>query len=182
MAETIEEIASRVRELRELSKVTAEEMAEHLKVPLETYNCYEDGRTDIPASKLFEIGQRLDVDMNLLLTGEEARMRIFTVTRKGEGVEVERRRQYRYQNLAAKFLSKKAEFFTVTIDPRKETPAAYSHPGQEFDYVLEGSLKFSIHDHDIILNEGDSILFDSSYMHAMQAQNDRPATMLVVVI
>ena len=182
MAETIEEIASRVRELRELSKVTAEEMAEYLKVPLETYCCYEEGKTDIPASKLFEIGQRLDVDMNLLLTGEEARMRIFTVTRKGEGVEVERRRQYRYQNLAGKFLSKKAEFFTVTIDPMKEKPTTYSHPGQEFDYVLEGSLKFYIHDHEIILDEGDSILFDSSYRHAMVAKNGRPAKMLVVVM
>ena len=109
-------------------------------------------------------------------------MRIFTVTRKGEGVEVERRRQYRYQNLAGKFLSKKAEFFTVTIDPRKEKPAAYSHPGQEFDYVLEGSLKFYIHDHEIILDEGDSILFDSSYRHAMEAKNGQPAKMLVVVI
>jgi transcriptional regulator with XRE-family HTH domain len=182
MAETIEEIASRVRELRELSKVTAEEMAEYLKVPLETYCCYEEGKADIPASKLFEIGQRLDVDMNLLLTGEEARMRIFTVTRKGEGVEVERRRQYRYQNLAGKFLSKKAEFFTVTIDPMKEKPTTYSHPGQEFDYVLEGSLKFYIHDHEIILDEGDSILFDSSYRHAMVAKNGRPAKMLVVVM
>ena len=46
---------------------------------------------EIPASKLIEIGQRLEVDMNLLLTGEEPRMRIFTVTRKGEGIEVERR-------------------------------------------------------------------------------------------
>jgi len=104
MAETIEEIASRIREMRELSKVTAEEMAEHLKVPLETYTCYEDGKTDIPASKLIEIGQKLDIDMNLLLTGEEPRMRVFTVTRKGEGVEVERRKQYRYQSLAGKFL------------------------------------------------------------------------------
>ncbi|MGB3943941.1 MAG: cupin domain-containing protein [Methanothrix sp.] len=182
MAETIEEIASRVRELRELERVTAEEMAEYLKVPLETYKCYEEGKTDIPASKLFEIGQRLDVDMNLLLTGEEARMRIFTVTRKGEGVDVERRRQYRYQNLAGRFRSKRAEFFTVTIEPKKEKSAAYSHPGQEFDYVLEGSLKFSIHDHEIVLNEGDSILFDSSYRHSMEARNDRPAKMLVVVI
>lgn len=182
MAETIEEIATRIREMRELSKVTAEEMAEHLKVPLETYNCYEEGKMEIPASKLIEIGQRLEVDMNLLLTGEEPRMRIFTVTRKGEGVEVERRRQYRYQNLAGKFLSKKAEFFIVTIEPKKERPAAYSHPGQEFDYVLEGSLKFSIHDHEIVLNEGDSIFFDSSYRHAMEAQHDRPAKMLVVVM
>ncbi|HPJ30050.1 MAG TPA: cupin domain-containing protein [Methanothrix sp.] len=182
MAETIEEIASRVREMRELSKVTAAEMAEHLQVPLETYTCYEEGKMDIPASKLIEIGQRLDVDMNLLLTGEEPRMRIFTVTREGEGVEVERRKQYRYQNLAGKFLSKKAEFFIVTIEPRKEKPSGYSHPGQEFDYVLEGSLKFSIHDHEIILNEGDSIFFDSSYRHAMEAKNDEPAKMLVVVM
>ncbi len=160
MAETIEEIATRIREMRELSKVTAEEMAEHLKVPLETYNCYEEGKMEIP----------------------EPRMRIFTVTRKGEGVEVERRRQYRYQNLAGKFLSKRGEFFIVTIEPKREKPAAYSHPGQEFDYVLEGSLKFSIHDHEIVLNEGDSILFDSSFLHAMEAKDDRPAKMLVVVM
>ena len=95
---------------------------------------------------------------------------------------MERRRQYRYQNLAGKFLSKRAEFFIVTIEPKKERPAAYSHPGQEFDYVLEGSLKFSIHDHEIVLNEGDSIFFDSSYRHAMEAQHDRPAKMLVVVM
>ena len=182
MAETIEEIASRIREMRELSKVTAEEMAEHLKVPLETYTCYEDGKTDIPASKLIEIGQKLDIDMNLLLTGEEPRMRVFTVTRKGEGVEVERRKQYRYQSLAGKFLRKKVELFIVTIEPRTDKPSAYSHPGQEFDYVLEGSLKFSIHDHEIILNEGDSVFFDSSYKHAMEAQNDKPAKMLVVVM
>lgn len=182
MAETIEEIASRIREMRELSKVTAEEMAEHLKVPLETYTCYEDGKTDIPASKLIEIGQKLDIDMNLLLTGEEPRMRVFTVTRKGEGVDVERRKQYRYQSLAGKFLRKKAELFIVTIEPRNGKPSGYSHPGQEFDYVLEGSLKFSIHDHEIILNEGDSIFFDSSYKHAMEAQNDKPAKMLVVVM
>jgi len=85
MEEKIEEIASRVRELRKLSNVSIEDMAECLKVPVETYGCYEDGTLDIPASKLFEIGQRLGVDMNLLLTGEEPRMRIFTVTRKDEG-------------------------------------------------------------------------------------------------
>lgn len=182
MAETIEEIASRVRELRELSDVTIEEMAEYLKVPLETYREYEDGCLDIPASILIGIAQKLDVETGLLLTGEESRMRIFTVTRKGEGVEVERRRQYKYQNLAEKFVHKKAEPFLVTIEPREEKPSVYSHPGQEFDYVLEGSLKYCIHDHEIVLNEGDSIFFDSSYGHAMEALNDKPAKMLVIVM
>ncbi len=93
MKEKIEEIGSRLRELRELSKVSAEEMADYLKMPVETYNCYEEGRLDIPASVLIGAARKFDVDMGLILTGEEPKMNIFTITRNGEGVEVERRKQ-----------------------------------------------------------------------------------------
>jgi transcriptional regulator with XRE-family HTH domain len=197
MQETIKEIGERVRELREHSQITAEEMASSIQVPIETYRCYEEGKLDIPASKMVEIGQRLDVDMGLLLTGEEPRMRIFTVTRNGEGTEVERRKDFRYQSLAEKFIHKKAEPFIVTIRPLQgkvtdSKPAAtgvprheysvYSHPGQEFEYVLEGTLKIRIHDQDIVLNPGDSIFFDSSYRHSMEALNDRPVKILAVVM
>ncbi len=182
MNEKLEEIGSRIRELRELSKISPEEMAGYLKVPLETYCGYESGHLDIPASLLFKIAQRLDVDMSLLLTGQEPKMSIFTVTRKGEGVEVERRKQYRYQSLAGRFAHKKAEPFIVTVEPRSEKPAVYSHPGQEFDYILEGTIKIYIHNNEIVLNEGDSIFFDSSYDHAMEALNNRPARMLVIVM
>ncbi len=113
---------------------------------METYNCYEDGKLDIPASILIGIARKLNVDTGLLLTGEESKMNIFTVTRKGEAVEVERRKQYHYQSLARKFAHKKAEPFIVTIDPR------------------------------------DSIFFDSSYDHYMEALNDRPVKLLAVVM
>jgi quercetin dioxygenase-like cupin family protein len=182
MSEKLEEVGSRLREMRELSKVTAEDMADYLKMPVEQYNCYEDGRLDIPASSLIEIARKLDVDMGLLLTGEEPKMNIFTVTRAGEGTEMERRKQYKYQSLAGRFVHKKAEPFIVTIDPHKGTPHEYSHPGQEFEYVLEGTLKIHIHDHEIILNAGDSIFFDSSYKHVMEALNDKPAKLLAVVM
>ncbi len=182
MKEKIEEIATRVRELRELSEISLQEMADHLNVSLETYEDYENGKVDVPASILFEIANKLNVSMSLLLTGEEPRMHIFSVTRKGEGVEVERRKQYLYQNLAGKFVHKKAEPFIVTVEPKEEKPSVYSHPGQEFDYVLEGTLKFYIHDNEIVLEEGDSIFFDSSYGHAMEALNDRAAKMLVIVM
>ncbi|HPM25811.1 MAG TPA: helix-turn-helix transcriptional regulator [Methanothrix sp.] len=106
MKERLDEIGSRLRELRDLNRVSPEEMAEHLKVPVETYNCYEDGKLDIPASILIGIARKLNVDTGLLLTGEESKMNIFTVTRKGEAVEVERRKQYHYQSLARKFAHK----------------------------------------------------------------------------
>ncbi len=52
-------------------------MAEYLQVSKETYEKYENGTEDIPASILFEIAHRLQVDMATLLTGEEPRMNIF---------------------------------------------------------------------------------------------------------
>ncbi len=183
MQEKAIEIGSRVREMRKLSHLSTAEMAEYLNIPVETYHDYETGQADIPASILYEIAHKFEVDLGLLLTGKEARMHIFTVTRKNKGVAVERRKQYQYENLAEKFIHKKGEPFIVTLDPgENKKPDKNSHPGQEFNYVLQGTMKIYIHDHEIILNEGDSIFFDSSYEHAMEALNEKPARFLAMVM
>ncbi|MGE5458658.1 MAG: helix-turn-helix domain-containing protein [Methanococcaceae archaeon] len=182
MKEKMKEIGSRIFELRDLSEISVEEMAEYLNIDAETYKEYEEGKSDIPASILYEIAHKFNVDMGLLLTGEETRMHIFTITRKSKGAAVERREQYKYENLAEKFIHKKAEPFIVTVEPKDEIPSKNSHPGQEFDYVLEGTLKIYIHNNEIILNEGDSIFYDSSYAHAMEALNDKPAKFLAIVM
>jgi transcriptional regulator with XRE-family HTH domain len=184
MKEKMKEIAQRVSELREISEVGLNEMANYLNLAVDTYKGYEEGKNDIPASVLYEIAQKLNVDMGLLLTGEETRMHIFTVTRKGKGVRVERRKQYKYENLAEKFIHKKAEPFIVTVQPRNEKskPSTNSHPGQEFNYVIKGSLKIYIHDNEIVLEKGDSIFFDSSYKHAMEALNGEKAKFLAIIL
>jgi transcriptional regulator with XRE-family HTH domain len=184
MNEKISEIALRIKELRELSEIKAYDMANYLEISLESYLEYEEGKKDIPVSVLFEIAHKLGVDMGLLLTGEETRMHIFTVTRKGKGVNVERRKQYHYESLAEKFIHKKAEPLIVTVKPRDDEskPTNNHHPGQEFDYVIQGTLKIYIHDNEIILHEGDSIFFDSSYQHAMEALDKKPAKFLAVIL
>ena len=184
MQEKIKEIAARVKELRDLSDISVEEMAEKLTLPVETYVRYENAEEDVPASILFEIAQNLDVDLSVLLTGEAPKMHVFSVTRKGKGVSVERRKDYKYQNIAANFSHKKAEPFLVKVDPKPEgtSISTNSHPGQEFDYVLEGTLKVTIHHNEIVLEEGDSIFFDSSYAHGMQAMGGKPAKFLAVIL
>jgi transcriptional regulator with XRE-family HTH domain len=184
MKEKMKEIALRVTELREVSDISQEEMSLYLKISPEEYKKYEEGINDIPASILFEIAHKLGVDMGLLLTGEETRMHIFTVTRKDKGVEVERQKQYKYENLAEKLIHKKAEPFIVTVEPRRDgsKPSTNSHPGQEFNYLLEGELKIYIHDNEIILHEGDSIFFDSSYEHAMESMNNKKARFLAIIM
>lgn len=183
MNEYNKDIGNRIKELRELSDISVQDIAEELNVDVETYNKYETGEVDIPASFIYELANKFQVDLSLLLTGEESRMSIFDVTRANKGVSVERRKEYNHENLCAKFIHKKAETFLVTVDPEKNPiPSLNSHPGQEFNYVLEGTLKIYIHNNEIILNEGDSIFFDSTHRHAMVALNDKPAKFLAVLM
>ena len=184
MQERIKEVADRVRELREILEISQESMSSHLQISPETYKKYEKGEEDIPASVLYEISRRLGVEMSVLLTGEVPRMHYFAVTRKGKGASVERRKDYRYQSLASNFINKKAEPFIVTVPPKPDGAGVHmnSHPGQEFNYVLEGSLKLFIKDHEFVLNEGDSIYFDSSSEHAMVALKNRPAKFLAIIM
>jgi len=184
MQEKIKEVAARIKELRGILEMGTDEMSRDLNIGKEQYLRYENGEEDIPASDLFEISKKLGVDMSILLTGETPRMHYFTVTRNGKGVSVERRKQYKYQSLAFNFINKKAEPFIVTVEPKPENTPVHtnSHPGQEFNYVIQGSLKFIIRDQGFVLNEGDSIYFDSSCDHAMVALNEKTARFLAIIM
>ena len=183
MNEYNKDIGNRIRELRELSDITIKEIAEKLNIDEEIYIQYENGDIDIPASFIYELANIFKVDLGLLLTGEESKMTIFDVTRANKGVSVDRSKEYTHENLCSNFIHKKAETFLVTVDPEKNpTPSLNSHPGQEFNYVLEGSLKIYIHNNEIILNEGDCIFFDSTHRHAMVALNGKPAKFLAMIM
>jgi transcriptional regulator with XRE-family HTH domain len=183
MHEKIREMATRIKTLRESMEISPEDMADHLKLSLDQYREYENGEADIPASLLLGIAARLGVDMAVLLTGENPRMKYFTVTRKDKGVAVERRSQYKYQNLASNFIRKKAEPFLVTVEPKPagKEPEMNSHQGQEFNYVVQGVLKIHILGNELILREGDSIYFDSECLHAMEAMDNAPAKFLAII-
>lgn len=182
MQEKREEIAIRVRELRECSEMSAATLAAKVNVSLADYEAMEAGKADFPASLLYEIAGALKTDLVTLLTGRSANMRSFCVTRAGTGVEVKRRADYGYRNLAANFLGKKCEPFFVTVPAGAERPHGNSHPGQEFNYLLSGTMKIFIHDQEIVLNPGDCIYFDATQKHAMQAMGDEPAKFLAVIL
>ena len=183
MNEYNKNIGNRIRELRELSDITIKEIAEKLDISEEIYIQYENAEVDIPASFLYELAHIFKVDLGLLLTGEESRMSIFDITRANKGVSVDRSKEYTHENLCSNFMHKKAETFLVTVDPEKNpVPSLNSHPGQEFNFILEGSVKIYIHNNEIVLNEGDCIFFDSTHRHAMVALNDKPAKFLAVII
>ena len=150
----------------------------------ETYREYESGATDIPVSFLYQVAQKFQTELSSILTGEEPRLRIYSVTRRGQGVKVERHKDYDYQNLAFNFIDKKMEPFLITVEsgPESAPIPLNAHPGQEFEYLLEGTLRVVVDRHEVVLAAGDSIYFDSGHPHGIQALGGVPAKFVAVII
>ncbi len=169
--EQIQLIAMRIRDLRDIAGLTAEETARQAGIDPAEYEAYETGTRDFSFSHLFNIAEVLGVDISDLLTGESPRLHGYILTRKGRGLRFNRRRQYEYHHLAYNFRDKLAEPFIVTVrqDEPDAVKQAHSHEGQEFDYVLEGTLKMELGGNELYLKEGDSVYYDSSLPHVMYA-------------
>ena len=179
-----QDIAARLKTMREERGFTPEAMAERIMVSPGVYRDWEAAGADIPASALHDAAHVLGADLTELLTGEAPRLRIFTVTRAGKGVAVERRADYRYLNLATNFIGRKADVFEVTVPPETEQEGSHAnaHPGHEFNYVLEGRLRVNIHGNSLELDPGDCIYFDAANEHSMQALGGKPARFLALII
>lgn len=178
------QIARRIKEIREISEISQETMAGNLGVAPDLYEKYESGNHDIPVGVIIKIAHWFNIELSVLLGGDNPKLHMFGIVRKGKGLNLERRRQYKYENLAYNFLNKKAEPFMVTISPdlNNEPSEFNSHPGQEFNYILEGEMMININGHEIILREGDSIYFDSGFRHKMKALNSQQVKFLAVVV
>ena len=184
MSDQIRQIATRIKDLREIAGLSVETLSKELGVSGELYRQYESGSMDIPIGFLFETANRFNVELTAILTGENPKLHRYSLVKKGKGMNVERSNPYKYQNLAYNFVHKRVEPFLVTVEPDADNSPIHfsSHPGQEFNYVLEGSLMIYIDGHQVTLNEGDSLYFDSSWSHGMKALNGKKSKFLAMIL
>lgn len=184
MSKDIEEIGQRLKGLREALDMSVEEFALSCNIPIEEYLEYEAGEKDLTISLLKSIASKHKVDVSELMFADEPRMSSYFLTRKGRGGAVNRVAAYKYQTLAGGFNGKKAEIFEVTIEPKNDTVKINqnSHSGQEFNLVLEGRMLMHINGKDLILEEGDSIYFNSELPHGMKALDGKKVRFIAVVL
>lgn len=176
-------IADRIRELREISELSCTTLAQKLNISLDTYMEYEDAQTGIPISTLYEIAGILGVELTELLTGSSPHLHNYCYVKNGEAPFIERYKGYQFQNLAFNFVNKRIEPLLVTIEQEENKKMSLvTHPGQEFNYVLEGRIKIILGGTEIIMEPGDSIYFDPTIPHGQTAMDDAPGKFLTVIL
>ena len=182
----IREVAGRVRELREISGFTVEEMAERTALSVEEYIQCESGNRNLSIAFLYRCTLSFGVDMSDLLEGRSAKLRAYDLTRRGEGQRIEEAHHMVGWNLAADFRNRIA--LPLYMEMKYREGAEYedidlvTHEGQECDIVIRGHMKIQIGGHTEILHAGDTIYYDSSTPHGMIAVDGEDCAFYAIVL
>jgi transcriptional regulator with XRE-family HTH domain len=137
-----------------------------------------------PFSTLIKIATALEVDVGLLIAEDNELLEDtrICVVRKGEGKAVMTRGTlygYHYEALAQKKIGKNMEPYIIL--PVTENETVFSHEGEEFQYVLEGTHEFTYGDQKYTLHKGDSIYFDASVSHSGRSIGKNRAKILAII-
>lgn len=181
-------IGRKIRELRQKKNLTLESLAEKLDLKENILTRIENDRFVPPLGTLLKLSRILDVSMAYFFEDEVAVEKIF-ITRSQERIKVkvkpfyqEGEVEYFYESLEPKNQNKHIEPFLVHFQPMAVSDILYmSHEGEEFHFVMEGTLEFRTDDRVEVLEAGDSLFFESGMNHGFRALTEKPAKVLVVL-
>lgn len=161
-----------IKKIRIESNISRKKLAEAIGKDELYLKLVEDEGQEVSVSELMKIANILDIDISSLLDGKGFRTKGVVVTRTDSRVHVERKKRLNYESLAPHYSGRHVEPFLIEIK-ENDVVEHSSHEGEEFHYVMSGVLKIVVNNKEYILEQGDSIYFDSSFPHALSAVVDR---------
>ena len=182
----IQEMAARIRELREIQNLTVEQMAKKTDVTVDEYLSCEAGKSDLNFAFIYRCAMALSVNVTDIIEGYSPNLKSYSVTRAGLGQKVAQAHGMTYYNLAYAFQNRIAEPLYVRSiydeNAQNNDIELTTHEGQELDIVIEGNLMVQVGEHKEILGPGDTIYFDSDKPHGMIAVNGKDCVFYAIVL
>ena len=174
--ETIAPVGKKIKKARIEKKISLEGIANETGYSIDYLKKVEAGKVIPPVGTLLTIARALKVDSGFFLREPESnlRNRIQAYTKRTDN--------YAYTTLTPGAENKHLKAFLVTVDAKQDHKGVgYQHEGEEFVYVLQGKVEISVGDHVNILDEGESLHFNSGIRHKLRNISDITAELLVVI-
>ncbi|WP_130617935.1 helix-turn-helix domain-containing protein [Dyella amyloliquefaciens] len=181
------EPGSALRNLRKHKQLTLAEVSERTGLPVSTLSKIENGKMSLSYDKLARLSTGLEVDIAQLFEPDSAAppTRVQgrrSITRAGSGLSVETE-NYSHLYPNADLLNKR--LVPIIAEPHARSLAEFGelirHEGEEFIYVLEGTVDLHT---DLYaptrLEAGDSMYFDSGMGHAYIAVGPKRCRVLSI--
>jgi len=178
----------KIQRLRSNKEITLIDLAERVNLNEKQLEGIENGSVAPSLGVLIKIARVLGVRLGTFLDDQVCNGAV--VSRKGDEIasvgmsnsEVNNNEKLCFYSLAREKADRHMEPFIVEIKPGVcSNPMASTHEGEEFIYVLEGSIKVLYGKEEHILGVGDSIYIDSIVKHQIYSADDNSAKILAVV-
>ncbi len=166
-------IGGKIRDLRLKRGYTLRDVSQLTGFSTALLSQIENNVVSPPISTLWKIAEALGVKIGYFFQDTPKEGEDYALVRKGKGKPVARRETYpnlTFYSLAFGKLNRRMDPFLVVFEKNEEGTRPVSHEGEEFIYVLEGSLKMTLGDREIVLEEGDSIYYDSRISHCVEGK------------
>ncbi len=180
-------LGKKIRDLRLKSGFVLQDLSNRTGLSKPLLSQIEKEVVSPPVATLLKISKAFNVNIGFFFQDGDPEERVVLV-RKDESKVIDSRyfgreeSGYYYEALAFKKSKKFMEPFLVEFKRKKIDKLSYfSHEGEEFIYVLQGTLEFRTEDRHYLLDPGDSLYFESSIPHAYRAMGQGNAKALTVV-
>lgn len=175
-------IARRVAALRREVGLTLRELGEKTGLSDTYLSRVENGRAALTIASLGRIAEVFATPLATFFDDEDQPQSI-VLRRAGTG------RKVRFRGRSGTLVSlladekhgKLMEPLIVDVASTSRDVPLRSHPGEEFNYVLEGCCRLLFGRDEHVLRAGDSAYFDATVEHAVHAIDGQPCRLLAVV-
>jgi len=178
-------LGQRIRAIRRQRGLSLQDLSSRTGIQIQLLEEVERDEYTPPLGELIRLGKALEMKMGYFISPAAARP--YTVVRAHERQTVARfasgdqaHQGYVYESLAAEKEGRMMEPFIVTMHP-SDVQEMSSHDGQEFIYVLEGSMEVILGGVKEILEPGDAIYYDSAQPHLVKCHGEQVTRILAVL-
>lgn len=168
-------IGERIRNLRQMSNLTQEELAARANLTKGFISQVERDLTSISLDSLIQILDALDENISDFFR-ETSQEKI--VYREKDRVPIEKEKIQKFELLVPGSTNRRFEPVLITLKQGQSTPKEKPHEGEEFGFVLKGRISLRFGREIIKLKKGECFYFWSEKEHWLQNTSSRNAVVL----
>lgn len=170
-------LGKRLMKLRKAKRLALKYVSNETGLSAEYISQVEKGEVIPPVAVILQLSRALEVDSGVLLKEDKEK-----AGKQSEDGYLKRTQDYAYKTLTPEAKNKHLKAFKVAIDAESEHKGvSYQHVGEEFIYVLKGTVEVMVGENRNTLPPGENIHFNSSIVHKLRNISSERAELLVVL-
>jgi len=174
-------IAQKLRKIRTERKISLQELSSKTGLSVTFLSRLENDKANVSVLNLRTIAKALDIPIASLFSEDErSRVKICRPDQRRKMVLNVCDGKKVTEEWLLSDSSAKIEPAVITLPPGTNGGPPFAHEGDEFLWVLKGSLSFRLEDETISLEEGDSLYYPAELPHQFINNSSKKTRVLVV--